>query len=56
MLVVADSSPLIVLVNIEHVDVLPKLFGQVSSHNFIHRPHNPDFPIAARCPEILRAY
>lgn len=29
MLVVADSSPLIVLVNIEHVDVLPKLFGQV---------------------------
>lgn len=29
MLVVGDSSPLIVLVNIGHVDVLPKLFGQV---------------------------
>jgi predicted nucleic acid-binding protein len=29
MLVVADSSPLIVLVQIEHIDVLPKLFGQV---------------------------
>ncbi len=29
MLVVADSSPLIVLVNIRQVDVLPKLFGQV---------------------------
>jgi predicted nucleic acid-binding protein len=29
MLVVADSSPLIVLVNIEHINVLPKLFGQI---------------------------
>jgi predicted nucleic acid-binding protein len=29
MLVVADSSPLIVLVNIGHVGVLPALFGQV---------------------------
>jgi predicted nucleic acid-binding protein len=29
MLVIADSSPLIVLVQIEHVDVLPKLFGQI---------------------------
>jgi len=29
MLVVADSSPLIVLVNIGQIDVLPKLFGQV---------------------------
>jgi predicted nucleic acid-binding protein len=29
MLVIADSSPLIVLVNIGHVEVLPKLFGQV---------------------------
>jgi predicted nucleic acid-binding protein len=29
MLVVADSSPLIVLVNIGHVDVLPTLFGEV---------------------------
>ncbi len=29
MIVVADSSPLIVLVNIGHVDVLPRLFGQV---------------------------
>ncbi|MEI8372823.1 MAG: DUF3368 domain-containing protein [Planctomycetota bacterium] len=29
MLVVADSSPLIVLINIEQIDVLPKLFGQV---------------------------
>ena len=29
MLVVADSSPLIVLVNIGSIDVLPQLFGQV---------------------------
>src|SRR6266581_2246702 len=29
MLVIADSSPLIVLVNLGHADVLPKLFGQV---------------------------
>jgi predicted nucleic acid-binding protein len=29
MLVVADSSPLIVLVNIGRVDVLPRLFGEV---------------------------
>lgn len=29
MIVVADSSPLIVLVNIGHVDVLPQLFGSV---------------------------
>jgi predicted nucleic acid-binding protein len=29
MLVVADSSPLIVLVEIGHIDVLPQLFGQV---------------------------
>ena len=29
MLVVADSSPIIVLVNIGHVDVLPALFNEV---------------------------
>jgi predicted nucleic acid-binding protein len=29
MLVVADSSPLILLVNISHVEILPTLFGQV---------------------------
>jgi predicted nucleic acid-binding protein len=29
MLVVADSSPLIVLITIGHIDVLHKLFGQV---------------------------
>ena len=29
MLVVADSSPLIVLINIGQIDVLPKLFGEV---------------------------
>ena len=29
MLVVADTSPVIVLINIEHVDVLPALFGQI---------------------------
>ena len=29
MLVVADSSPLIVLINIQHVDILPRLFGEV---------------------------
>ena len=29
MLVVADSSPLIALINIDHVDILPRLFGQI---------------------------
>ena len=29
MLVVADSSPLIALINIEHVDLLPRLFGEI---------------------------
>jgi predicted nucleic acid-binding protein len=29
MLVIADSSPAIVLVNIGHVEVLPKLFGHI---------------------------
>jgi predicted nucleic acid-binding protein len=29
MLVIADSSPLIVLVNIGHIEVLPRLFGRV---------------------------
>ena len=29
MLVIADSSPLIALVNIGHIDVLPKLFGEI---------------------------
>jgi len=29
MLVVADSSPLILLVNIGHLEVLPRLFGQI---------------------------
>ncbi len=29
MLVVADSSPLVLLVNIERIDILPILFGQV---------------------------
>lgn len=29
MLVVADSSPLIVLINIGHVELLPRLFGEV---------------------------
>jgi predicted nucleic acid-binding protein len=29
MIVVSDSSPLIVLNNINHIDVLPKLFGEV---------------------------
>ena len=29
MIVIADSSPLIALVNIGHIEVLPKLFGQV---------------------------
>jgi predicted nucleic acid-binding protein len=29
MLVVADSSPLILLVNIGHIDLLPTLFGEV---------------------------
>lgn len=29
MIVVADSSPLVALTNISHIDVLPKLFGQV---------------------------
>jgi predicted nucleic acid-binding protein len=29
MLVVADSSPLIVLINIGHIEILPRLFGTV---------------------------
>jgi predicted nucleic acid-binding protein len=29
MLVIADSSPLIALVNVGHLDLLPTLFGQV---------------------------
>ncbi len=29
MLVIADSSPLIVLVNVGYIDILPKLFGQI---------------------------
>lgn len=29
MLVVADSSPLIVLINIEYIDILPRLFGKI---------------------------
>lgn len=29
MLVVADSSPLIVLINIGNIDILPGLFGKV---------------------------
>jgi predicted nucleic acid-binding protein len=29
MLVVADSSPIIVLIEIGHIDILPRLFGQV---------------------------
>ena len=29
MIVVADSSPMIVLIEIGHVDVLPRLFGEV---------------------------
>ena len=29
MIVVADSSPLVALINIGHIDVLPGLFGQV---------------------------
>jgi predicted nucleic acid-binding protein len=30
MIVIADSSPIIVLVNIGHIDVLPTLFGSVT--------------------------
>jgi len=29
MLVIADTSPLIVLVNIGHLEILPKLFGRI---------------------------
>jgi predicted nucleic acid-binding protein len=29
MLVVADSSPLIALINVGHIDILPQLFGTV---------------------------
>jgi predicted nucleic acid-binding protein len=29
MVVIADSSPIVALVNIGHIDVLPKLFGHV---------------------------
>jgi len=30
MIVISDSSPLIVLINIGHSDILPKLFGKVT--------------------------
>jgi predicted nucleic acid-binding protein len=30
MVVIADSSPLVALTNIGHVDVLPTLFGQAA--------------------------
>lgn len=29
MIVVADTSPLVALINIHHVEVLPRLFGAV---------------------------
>lgn len=45
MLVIADSSPLIVLINIGHVDVLPTLFGQVvippEVSAELHQPNRP---------------
>jgi predicted nucleic acid-binding protein len=45
MLVVADSSPLIVLINIGHIDVLPRLFGQVvippEISAELHQPNRP---------------
>ena len=55
MLVVADSSPLIVLVNIECIHILPTLFGQVvvppevmAELDRPNRPHNVREFIASR--------
>lgn len=51
MLVVADSSPLIVLVQIGHVDVLPGLFGQI-----IITPAVADELSSRRRPQLVRAF
>lgn len=49
MLVIADSSPLIVLINIDHVDVLPRLFGQVIIPPEVSAElHHPKRPQAVR--------
>jgi len=39
MLVVADSSPLILLIHIGHVDVLPTLFRQVVITAYVPDEH-----------------
>ena len=60
MIVVADSSPIIVLIGIGHIDVLPGLFGQVvippevlaELHQF-NRPQSVHDFIAARPPPGL---
>ena len=51
MLVVADSSPLIVLVNIAHIDVLPKLFGHIVIPPAVDREL-----LNNRRPELVRNY
>ena len=55
MLVVADSSPLIVLVNIGHIDVLPALFGQVVvPHEVVAELHRDNRPQAVH--DFLASY
>lgn len=51
MLVIADSSPLIALVNINHVDVLPALFGSVTIP-----PHVADELRSANRPLAIREF
>jgi predicted nucleic acid-binding protein len=51
MLVVADSSPLVVLINIGHIDVLPALFGRVAIP-----PEVADELLRPRRPEAVRQF
>ncbi len=51
MLVIADSSPLIVLVKIGHIEVLPKLFGEV-----VIPPAVASEIAASERPQIVRSF
>jgi predicted nucleic acid-binding protein len=51
MLVIADSSPLIALVNIRQVNVLPKLFGDVTIPRLVA-----DELASARRPQAVRDF
>jgi len=51
MLVVADSSPLIALINIGHIEILPQLFGTV-----IIPPTVGAEPRNAKRPQLIRSF